>query len=958
MRELRIIIFIILCSVSRLSAQYYSWGADAPQKWSTMEGDRVSVIYPDTTSELAHRVMCYINAVQPYIATGYEKPALDLPFIIHPENFASNGLVMWMPKRIEFISTPPAESYSMLWNKQLVAHEYRHAVQYNNINQGWVKILSYILGQQGSIVGFAFMPLYGIEGDAVYMETQMSSYGRALQPNFSIAYRALGDDTFSGKNKDKWYCGSYKEFIPDHYAFGYQFSSYAYTKYNENIWDKTVPYLTRRPYMIFANSAGLRKYYNTTTDELAKECFDNLNNYWTPLLSRKNSTTTISKIDPTNYTTYSYPMVIESGDVLSIKRDFDTPSRFVINSNDGSEEVVRRIGNNSSIPSYKDGRVWWTEYRRSALYEQKIGSQLCYMDIDDRKIHDIKGVKNAQFPTPMESRDEVAYVEYAPSGRYRVVVRNMDRELRELTIPALTEIHGLAWDNTTHKLYIIATDNSGMWLGEEQNGGFKQLHRGRYITLSSLRAKDGVLYFGSIESGLDELHSYDIKSGVERQVTSSKYGSFQPSTPVDGYIYGTTYDRYGYHLSSQRVDNNTKIVKAGITPTNLVNPERKKLNVINLDSVDYEGADSINIANNSPAKRYSKGGHLVDIHSWAPVRYNPFEILDEQTFNIGWGATILSQNKLSSGEGFLSYGYDRVQGSILNSGYTYSGLGVRLSAGVSYGGYRPTYTFEKLPKPQFSKRDYLSLSAMATLPLYFQRGNKTKVVTLSTGWNYSNGAVLDMEEFSNPNRVLYNIGLHKLAFGAGYGNYTNKAYRDIETPFGYTLSANYSLNPINREFCDLLATYAEVILPGFAPHNSLSLKLNYQNNIGGFSYDGYSPLGYSAAYLIPRGYSTSNILNENYLATSIDYKLPVWYPDGGIERFLYFKRVSLEVGFDYAQFDSPYGGINRLYSMGGGLMVDFNVLRLPSSGTTQFKFAIYKPHNRTLHYEVGLAVPF
>ena len=113
-------------------------------------------------------------------------PALNLPFVVHPENMQSNGLVMWLPKRVEFLSTPAIDGYSMPWIKQLVAHEYRHAVQYNNLNVGVVKFLSYLLGQQGSTVGLIFMPIWMIEGDATMCETEASSFGRALQPRCTL----------------------------------------------------------------------------------------------------------------------------------------------------------------------------------------------------------------------------------------------------------------------------------------------------------------------------------------------------------------------------------------------------------------------------------------------------------------------------------------------------------------------------------------------------------------------------------------------------------------------------------------------------------------------------------------------------------------------------------------------------------------------------------------------------
>ena len=38
---------------------------------------------------------------------------MRIPFVMHPENFQSNGLVMYLPKRVEFLTSPAVDSYSM-----------------------------------------------------------------------------------------------------------------------------------------------------------------------------------------------------------------------------------------------------------------------------------------------------------------------------------------------------------------------------------------------------------------------------------------------------------------------------------------------------------------------------------------------------------------------------------------------------------------------------------------------------------------------------------------------------------------------------------------------------------------------------------------------------------------------------------------------------------------------------
>ena len=63
---------------------------------------------------------------------------------------------------------------------------------------------------------------------------------------------------------------------------------------------------------------------------------------------------------------------------------------------------------------------------------------------------------------------------------------------------------------------------------------------------------------------------------------------------------------------------------------------------------------------------------------------------------------------------------------------------------------------------------------------------------------------------------------------------------------------------------------------------------------------------------------------------------------------LYFKRIRLNVGGDYAQFrDVGRGGMKwrRIWSVGGDIVFDINAFRQPASATSTFKLSVYHPAN-------------
>ena len=692
-----LLVTVALCSVRRAAAQYYTWGSDPPQKWSTIRTPDVRMIYPDTVSALARRTLCYIRTVQPDIGYGFRHGPMRIPFVMHPENFQSNGLVMYLPKRVEFLTSPAIDSYSMPWYKQLVAHEYRHAVQYNNLDRGLIRVLSYLLGQQGSTIGLLCMPIWAMEGDAVMSETMMSSFGRGLQPSFSMAYRAMGSVGRDRRNIDRWFCGSYRDHIPDHYELGYQICSYAWERYGENIWDKVAWYGSRNPYVLFTTSVSLRKFYGTNVSRLFRETFDELGRFWDSLPKEDDSARPLVGLPERNYTTYQWPLALGDTAVVALKTDLDRVSRFVrIDRRTGEERTIAPTGLVSTRPTLCDGRLWWTEYRRSTLFEQRVNSQLCYMDLADGRPRTAGGERRVLYPT--STPDELGWVEYNPDGRYAVVVRRDGAGEQRFAAPDGKELHGLAWDDLTRAWYVLVTDDSGMWIGRIDAEGLHAVTEGAYITLSDLRAGGGRLYYGSIASGKDEAHCYDLTGRREYRITTSAYGSFDPA-PAGGDVLVTTYDRLGYRVAEQPSDSALIPVAASRLPENRVNPPRRRWEVVNLDTVRFTRADSLAQSADFRSKRYRKLPNLVNVHSWMPVAFNPFALVDEQTIDLNAGVTVISQNLLSNTEAYASYGWNRHEGSLVNLGVRYFGLGVRFELDASYGGNQLFYSLGAVQRP-------------------------------------------------------------------------------------------------------------------------------------------------------------------------------------------------------------------------------------------------------------------
>ena len=771
----------------------------------TIRTPDVRMIYPDTVAGIARRTLFYIRSVRPDIGYGFRHGPMRIPFVMHPENFQSNGLVMYLPKRVEFLTSPAVDSYSMPWYKQLVAHEYRHAVQYNNLDRGVIRALSYVLGQQGSTIGLLCMPIWAMEGDAVMSETMHSSFGRGLQPSFSMAYRAMGSVGRDRRNIDRWFCGSYRDYIPDHYELGYQICSYAWERYGENIWDKVAWYGSRNPYVLATTRVALGKFYKTNVMKLFRETFDELERYWNSLPETGDSAVPLTALPEKNHTTYQWPLPLGDTAVVALKTDLDRVSRFVV--------IDRRTGRGTDGLPYGAGLDPSVDGRRPRLVDRvppfhafRTTRQLATVLHGPRRRCAPHGGTAAKYALShgFGRGVRMGRVQSRRPLYGRGAARRGSRTAARNARPVGDSRIGVG-DDRTVAWYVLVTDDSGMWIGRIDSDGLHPITEGAYITLSNLRAGGGKLYYGSIASGRDEAHCYDLMARREYRITTSAYGSFAPA-PADGGVLLTTYDRLGYRVAEQRVaaDDSLLIpVTPSRLPVNLVNPPRKRWDVVNLDTVRYTRADSVGQSGEFRAKRYRKVPNLVNAHSWMPVALDPLCGGRRTRDRPRCGPSCsISQNLLSSAEAYASFGWNRHEGSLVNLGVRYFGLGVRFDLDASYGGNQLFYSLagrDGQGNPVYQSRPapdkYYSVGLSATLPLYFQRGYHTRQLSLSAGWNYSNGMVADLGKIewengsiSNIQRVGFREGLHKVSFGAGFSDQVRMAHRDIAPRWGYTFS--------------------------------------------------------------------------------------------------------------------------------------------------------------------------
>ena len=150
LRQKRNFVIVTLFVMSFLSFQnlythYYSTGQDpSSTKWMQINTDNFQIIFPMDFGKESQKLANKLEIVYNYASVTLKYKPRKISVILHNQSVKSNASVTWAPKRMDFYTCPPQDSYPQDWLEQLAVHEFRHVVQIGKINQGLSRILYFI----------------------------------------------------------------------------------------------------------------------------------------------------------------------------------------------------------------------------------------------------------------------------------------------------------------------------------------------------------------------------------------------------------------------------------------------------------------------------------------------------------------------------------------------------------------------------------------------------------------------------------------------------------------------------------------------------------------------------------------------------------------------------------------------------------------------------------------------
>lgn len=973
-------IFLIFASATALHSQYYTLGNDPSRaRWRTITSKHYRLIYPEETDSMARLYLYTLEKVRPAVMSQLNINPRRIPVILHPYITTSNGVVTWAPKRIELFTSPdPYGSNPDHWMTHLSIHESRHVGQVEHFTKGIYNVFYYLLGEQVTGIGLGlFANKFAMEGDAVIAETELTGGGRGRNADFLKYLRAMyinGDF----RNWDRMQFGSFRHYTPDYYVFGYALGSY--DRYITGLPDYIGQYFrapVKRWYDIpVLLDPGLRLNGESKFRTFARSQGFYSEMWRQDYLSRGAYTSPDSLLRRGHrlYTEYTSPIYVTDPEsrwdrtVIAVRQGMEMAPALVSIDSTGRERYIRPFPVTSSRLTY-DGRhhIYWTEPVSNEASNLEDFSVVMAFDLRTGRIGSKKRRTKYFNPAPSVTGDTLAVAEYPVEGSTRLTLLDARTGdvLRTVPAPDNGQLRESVFDGSS--IYCSVIQENGIGIYRLCDGQWSEVVAPQGQSISGLKLHGRELYFSSDLDGVINIYSYNPGSGILLRRTNSEYGADYPYFDPSGEkVYYSEYSLGGYRPVSLPADRMRSDSSDFSRPFRhpmaefLTRQTRSSFKPAPGDTADRGILDP----EQYPSKRYSKFLHIFNIHSWFPI-YVDMDRLMSFTFEnftrtATVGATVLSQNRLGNITSSLSYGYmrDSFTGKYFHSGHfsmdaeVYGNFSVELSLDVNERNAQDNAYDMSLGGQYIKERTgnpHLSAQATVYYPISFNSRGWYRSLTPYVSWDFTNDRYYKYSYGISEGGIQQVSGTpvmrHLMQYGISYAQSLPSATSQIYPRWGFGISLQGASSIGVRDYFGHVAkANGYVYFPGITRQQGVRLGFSFQKQF----VDGKFFL--SSLTSLPRGY-TGYCFDAAYGSVSLDYAVPVYLGDISLGPVLYLKRLQLIPFGDYAGgIENGTGAVNRYYSFGADVKVDFIALRLNFPLSIGMRYARTGPQTGSQNY--------
>lgn len=888
----------------------------ATTKWSQIKSNNFNIIFPNGFEKEANRTANILETIHTPASQSLGVKPRKFSVILQNQNAIANGFVTIGPRRSEFFTTS-TQDYKFLgntdWLEFLAVHEFRHMVQFEKAYQTPInKLMYWAFGEYG--LGFASAiaaPNWFWEGDAVGVETSFTKTGRGRTPNFELQFKTNLLEK-GGFNYSKQHLGSFRDFVPNHYRTGYFMTTHFKRKYGVDIWDKIISRSFSFPYIPFVFSNAIKKETGKNLSENYADMLGEMRERYKRQIESlaTDSFTRLNVRKDRVYTDYHYPHQDKNGHIIVLKSGFSHTDQFVKIDEKGNENELFTTGimNDPGFLSIGDDKIVWTEFEFDPRWLKKTYSVIKSYDISTNAFRKI--TRKSKYVSAAVSHDGklIAAVENSTENKYSIHI--LDFHTGDIIKKFTNE------DNDYYSMPSFSQDTKSLVLlkstKDKKNIVLKDMDSGDEETILSSELENlghpvlagDYLYYNSPVNGIANIYACKMDSKEIYQVTRSKYGAYNPSLSSDGnLLLYNEFTKDGMDAVSMVIDPESWTPVSQVQDRNIKFAEPMVQAEGHSHVLDHQQKKNYEI---SP---YKKLKHTIRPHSWglSAIPTNNSMILGLNSQDILSTTTISAGLRFDSDEGnWLKFGSISYQG-------LYPIIDLSIVDGTRSSSFVVNGTSQKF------NWEETSIEAGLRIPLVLTNSKYLRKLTLSSSSTFTSVSGYDVPE----ERIVIdqpgNGNLKSLEHGIRFNNMLRRSKLDLHSRFGQSLAVHYFHTPLGGDYRgSLFAAEANLFFPGIARHHSIRARGSFQHeNSQNYFFD--SPITFTRGF----GYFPF----RDFTNYSLNYKLPLWYPDIQVGPLLNIQRIYVNGFLDRGLGSTQNQPDFNLNSYGAEMSFNFNLMR-------------------------------
>ncbi len=851
----KILPFLLFFSCT-IIANAQEFGGFRPSKlWYQVETENYRIIFGKDAKEEAQQVantFTQMNGISPNI--GDKRRKIDL--VLQDRPTRANGYVGAAPFRSEYFLNPPSDNYSLgstNWAQLLAIHENQHVLQYSNSMYGLTKLALLIAGDNFfGVFQRLSVPNWFMEGDAVRAETEYGLQGRGRIPSFMNDFRQY---SLEG-NLPKYSVirnGSINKYYPNHYPLGYLMAKYGKDTYGDEFWTKVLRDATAYKGLFYPFSKALKRHSGLKVKEFYHASFD----YF-----KDSSTVQVEEKTYKTVENYYFPKYLEDGSLIYYKDSYDQIGAFYKKGD--KEELLHRPGirisnyfdaNDSLIVYAKSNfhpRWFWDDYSNLSLINYKQGKE-------------IQLTEKARYFSPAISQNgkSIAAVFSSTKQKYAIHILSIEnpKEIDSIPNPENYYHNNPQWLNDS---FLICTSRS--WEGKMaltkvniQTGETEALTPWTIYLLGVPEIKNKNIYFSANFDGLDHIYQYSLADSKVYKLTDKPNGQYQVSiNSKENSLITSNFGLWGNRLEKLAISKK----EAFQIPKEYVKP------LTAFEQIDTKSTIKLDSSSNFQIERYRKVKHLINVYSWSTTFNDP-----------NYSLQINSENILNNLRANMGVNYNTNEN------------GAAVYGNVIYAGFFPVLnmSISRLQRSNtFRGREFRwlesYLSTGAIIPLDLSSNLYIRGLSFGTSYNFN--------EIDSDNDFVGNIRVHSASALMTYRQQRIKAKKNIFTHLGIYSNLDFTKGIEPNEVGQLLFQNS-ISSRGLFKNHNLMLDFDAQLLKGKESYT------FQDNYFYSRGFDPA--FYDDIYKVSLNYHLPLIYPNAGFGGIIFFQRIRANAYFDYSQ---------------------------------------------------------